>query len=533
MRKNILSLSIAAMIGGLGFAGSASANVVATTTAPIADTLVLNAGGVGHALITPYFTAQADNATVISLVNTDTANGKAVKVRFRGAVNSDDILDFQVYMSPADHWSAVVTKNAAGVAQLVTQDATCTIPQMTKGTAYPFLTGRLPSYLSATDLGNNTLEGYIEIFNMADIVPNTVTTSLFASIKHTAGVPRNCSSDAGAPLNATLTDSVGAVLAGTTFPTTGLMGNWTIINVAKTTTFSGSMTAIRATVAATGADATGNYVLFPQSDTAASTSGDVDLVTADPLFRLTNAVTTKTSTNASTNVVTARAITAAFYDLPDMSTPYLAANVGVPTTQASNLTSSLATTAISNEFTTDATLTATTDWVFSMPTRRYSVAVKYGSSATGATRLYTQNVTSGLSANAQFFSDTNTTLVNGDKLCVSANSQKFWDREEQTTSSGAVFSPGSIASFRFCGETSVTTFGASSPLGAAAGIPQTASAGFVNGWGNVQTPNTVGATNIGLPILGSAFIKLNNAAAAAGTSGTYGITSDHRFSLAR
>ena len=99
MRKNILSLSIAAMIGGLGFAGSASANVVATTTAPIADTLVLIAVGVGHSLINPYFHAQADNATVISLVNTDTTNGKAVKVLFRVAVNSDDILDFQVYMS--------------------------------------------------------------------------------------------------------------------------------------------------------------------------------------------------------------------------------------------------------------------------------------------------------------------------------------------------------------------------------------------------------------------------------------------------
>jgi hypothetical protein len=36
--------------------------------------------------------------------------------------------------------------------------------------------------------------------------------------------------------------------------------------------------------------------------------------------------------------------------------------------------------------------------------------------------------------------------------------------------------------------------------------------------------------NIGLPIIGSSFIKLTNAAATAGTSGTYGITSAHRFS---
>ena len=58
------------------------------------DALVVNDGGIGHALITPYFTAQNGNATLISLVNTDLANGKALKVRFRGASNSDDILDF-------------------------------------------------------------------------------------------------------------------------------------------------------------------------------------------------------------------------------------------------------------------------------------------------------------------------------------------------------------------------------------------------------------------------------------------------------
>ena len=36
---------------------------------------------------------------------------------------------------------------------------------------------------------DRTREGYIEIFNMADIPPNTVTSSLFAAVKHTTVTP--------------------------------------------------------------------------------------------------------------------------------------------------------------------------------------------------------------------------------------------------------------------------------------------------------------------------------------------------------
>ena len=95
MKKNVLALSIAAMIGGLGFAGAASAQVAV-------DTLQVNESGTGHMLLMPYYTAQNGNMTVFHVVNTDTSNGKAMKVRFRGASNSDDVLDFQVFMSPGD-----------------------------------------------------------------------------------------------------------------------------------------------------------------------------------------------------------------------------------------------------------------------------------------------------------------------------------------------------------------------------------------------------------------------------------------------
>lgn len=90
MKKNVLALSIAAMVGGLGFAGAASADVIRGNGAVPSATQLglsnatgfeLNEGGTGHNLVVPYFTAQNGNMTVLHLVNTDTLNGKAVKVR--------------------------------------------------------------------------------------------------------------------------------------------------------------------------------------------------------------------------------------------------------------------------------------------------------------------------------------------------------------------------------------------------------------------------------------------------------------------
>jgi len=115
------------MIGGLGFAGAASADVIVGTFAgtstaasiaagtlakPTATNLEVTRAGVGHALIVPYFNAQNGNMTVLHVTNTDQVNGKVAKVRFRSASNSDDLLDFQVFLSPGDVWTAAVTADA-------------------------------------------------------------------------------------------------------------------------------------------------------------------------------------------------------------------------------------------------------------------------------------------------------------------------------------------------------------------------------------------------------------------------------------
>ena len=541
MKKNVLALSIAAMIGGLGFAGAASAVVINGTLVPDAKTLgatnanafELSNGGVGHNLIVPYFTAQDGNMTVLHLTNTDVKNGKAVKVRFRGAANSDDILDFQVLLSPGDVWTGAVTAGADGVAQLTTADGTCTVPTLTKGVAQSFDTRRLQGSLSAADKAAGTREGYVEIFNMADIPDLDVygspagKSALFKAIKHVGGVAPCTASVIDTALLETNYTEPTAAAAGFATPTTGLMGDWYIINVAKTTTFSGGATALTA-VSAAGVAGRGNFVLFPQ---LSASVGSPDAFTADPALRTVaaNVGTTKVVGGAVDPLpanYTLPVVEAAYYDLPDLSTPYLApANTPITAagaaTQAELLTQQLAVKSITNQYANDASITAKTDWVFSMPTRRYSVAMDYR--ATTPVRVFTPGILSGRDA----FFYTGNTAVDAGKICVNSDGQSFFDREETTKSSGAVFSPGSVDKTRFCGETSVLSFAdaGTSVLGATVARQDTGSSAYVNGWSVISTANG----GAGLPILGSSFIKLTNPQASAGMSGTYGITWPHRF----
>ena len=564
MKKNVLALSIAAMIGGLGFAGAASADVV-RMAASSATALELAEGGVGHALVVPYFNAQNGNMTVLHVVNTDTVHGKLAKVRFRSAANSDDILDFQVFMSPGDVWTAAVTEGADGVAALTTADGTCTLPALAKGVPQPFVTDRLSE--KAGNIANQTREGYVEIFNMADIDGlsmygngRTAKSALYTAIKHVNGTAPCTDAVLNASL-ANITDETVARAYGLDTPTTGLMGDWYIINVAQSTTFAGAATALTAVQTVGGTDAgRGNFVHFPQSAAAAPTP---EANTSDPLFRV---AFTRNNDNAA---VTEAALKASNYDLPDMSTPYTLNHLGAAVVntrvQAFNLTRALAVTSITNQYANDPTITAKTDWVFSMPTRRYSVAANYKAATTAASdyRLYTT-----LTDNANFpgvanatidsykvwFAPQNTAVVDG-LICVNSTGQAFWDREETSRTAGAVFSPGTTSQTRFCGETSVLSFAdaGASVLGASVARQNVAAAAnggpFTNGWSVVSVGNAfntflgaddallgTGAANdtqypsqAGLPILGSSFIKLTNPQAAAGTVGTYGITWPHRF----
>ena len=602
MKKNVLALSIAAMIGG--FAGVAQAAVVnaagataATgaamgtnvstdpgvvgTKAALATVLEVNPNNIGHMLVVPYYTAQNGNMTVLHLSNTDRSNGKAVKIRFRGAANSDDVKDFQIYLSPGDIWTGAIAQGANNVATLYTSDTTCTVPQI-PATGTDFATARLP----ATDTGNGTREGYIEIFNMADIPSvklynadgtagvGTANSQLYTAIKHVGG--KAPCSEAGAARTTldtiamtNFTTAAGAAAVGFGSATTGLSADWYILNLNQSTNYSGAATAIEARTAANGPAGAANFVHFPQTDAGSSAYFGVpaagnfvsaDTYTADPLLR---AAVVDASNTARTGPVTPL-----FIDLPDMSTPYVtplagaATDANLPKVQAAILTRALARTSVSNQYALDAGINAATDWVFSMPTRRYSVAANYTVAPTGATaaqyRLFSgldfiqaSSVTAVPGSAPGWFTAANTRVDARANICTDATSMRFFDREETTTGAAPIFSPATASSLSFCGETSVLSFSANQVLGSSSALTATTmTTPYVNGWTVVSTPNpqtTVAATNmtnaapngagvavgantpVGLPIVGDAFIKVNNTAAAGGFTSTFGITWAHRY----
>lgn len=547
MKKNVLALSISAAIGVFGVVGSAHAitDLGVTASTGNATQLKVNNSGIGHNLIIPYYTAQAANATLITLTNT-TNVGKAVKIRFRGAENSDDVKDFQVFLSPYDVWTANVSQAASGKAAITTYDASCTKPTLVAGTAYEFGTDRLSA---ATNVAG-TREGYIEIFNMGDIpatysafqaanaAPAVVAgaaNALATAVTHVAG-KAPCS---GAAFTALDTDTTAAALlsTGLDLPKTGLTASWIIINTTAGASYGGNATAIQAlTLGNTPAD--GNLVYWPQS--TAFVVGETRGYTADPLL----------AGNLTAVPAVVPPIKALMQDLPDMSTPYIGGLTTAPNTavnaaasyavdtlawaatgQASRLTASLAATSVNNEFFSDSAavqIGAATDWVFSMPTRRYNVAYNYATKAR-VFNDYTVSANQTAAADAtgllNYFSLANT-AVSGSTICVDGVTPVAFNREEGTNSSVA-FSPS--ASPVFCGEAGVwgvnqtlAAGGASAVLAGsltAQGITF-APIAISEGWMSVATP---GLGTLGLPVIGGAFTK-----ASSNASTNYGWNTDHR-----
>ena len=609
MRKNVLSMSIAAMIGGLGLVGAANAVVlngaaVASTNpaalvtpdpiaAPLADTFQQSNTGVGNVLIVPYFSTQSGNSTLLNIVNSDTTNGKAVKVRFRGASNSDDIFDFQLYLSPADVWTANISQGADGRSVLTTSDKSCTLPATVATTAAgnPFDLSRLPATFTDAQKAAETREGYVEIFTMANIpkaiqrgqaniATNIVTNNyLYDAIKHVAGVaPCTAStmailaneptllasaSNAGVAAPAAEAPATGsdqghaASTMGLAQPTGSLYANYTIINVPKTLAFAGEATALLASnslLASTNPlqkAATANLVFYPQTSTAArgAATGNLGAApeTSDPLLlragplaalNAANTVVTGAAVTITGGAATGAVVTARQFDFPDLSTP-LTPNVASAIVQAENLSAALTAVTVSNEQLGNTAISAGTDWTFSMPTRRYHVAMNYDwTLATNAAfnaaldgRVFTVR-TGGVGSVNELFNGTNTSVNTATgkthQICTTADAIRSYDREETTSSGGFVISPGLSATVRFCGEASVLSFnagGADQPSVLASSLSrQDVTTAFLDGWTTVGVSG-LGAVGLkrGLPVVGRSYIKAQN-----GTS-FFGIGANHRY----
>ncbi|GHU12486.1 hypothetical protein AGMMS50225_20470 [Betaproteobacteria bacterium] len=184
MKKKFLAVNVALALGAM-VVGSAAYAQTATRLNTLAVAAPSAAGNQSIALpgnvvvsddhqglinVVPYYSVQGGNTVALSITNNDTLNGKVVKVRFRGAEWSDDALDFQVFLSPGDIWTASVTRDLDADGKPVAKlnwsgDTTVTRPFLDASGAQFH-----NDYRVAGEQGS-TLEGYVEIITLADIPP--------------------------------------------------------------------------------------------------------------------------------------------------------------------------------------------------------------------------------------------------------------------------------------------------------------------------------------------------------------------------
>jgi len=521
MKKNSLTTALLA-----GLAGAAG---LATT----AHAVNLNPDGLGQALVYPYYTVNGGNQTILSVVNTSD-DVKAVKVRFLESRNSREVLDFNLYLSEFDVWTGAVflAETATGRAGLVTNDNSCTVPQIKGNTSLPLLgTLRYAPFLNFGYTGTNNdgggttfargAEGHFEMIEMGILQFGTGAGALADEATHGSnGVPANC-----ARLVAAWDGGVWAQNdePWINSPTGGLFGSAAVVDVANGTMLAYNPEAIDGffDVPGDAADLHEDPGSLEPSLNRART-GSVNPPVTSYVFSSGTASTVVTSTwNRGIDAVSAIFMVDALY----------------------------------NEYTTDNNLGAETEWVVTFPTKNFYVDdVLFG----GRVSLPTTGAPSGLRfALAPFagygFTRTSSAGLSGSFACESVDLTIF-DREEGTPAGGGViFSPPppQAEGNALCEETNVIGFSQGTRTSSIIlGSPNALfiDAPFVDGWLELSFPvneqtgrepgfassPVAGDTDVdvydGLPATGFEAVNVINSNVTAGVLANYSGFFKHRGS---
>lgn len=489
-KRNPLTLALVAAIGSIGIAGTADAAVH------------LSDNGQGQVLIYPYYTTRAGHDTYLSVLNT-TALSKALKIRFSEGKNGRDVLNFNVYLSPYDIWTAAVVNTANG-AKIITADKSCTAPALPAvGHQFPNFTysgaaleGIQPSGGDGeTTSLDRTREGYFEIIEMGTIT----NTAINAAITHASGVPANCAVVQAATMNMgpASTLLVGGQSARAFKATGGLSGTASLIGVAAGTDFGYDPVVLEA-------------FSPPLVENIWNPPGSIfpDLSFAD-----------------RTSLV--------LYEGSVVSSSW---NKGGDAISALLMHDN-----IINEYVLDNSTLSGTDWVITMPTKRYSVPVHNTSLATDTTQL--------LSPFTQKF------WLNGacEQLAGYPDPPDYWSREGAKVHFVTIGPPWAGSITRLCWETNVVTFNNTRVLGSVNEVNTPVN--FEHGWlrmsfnsdgipvvnGQTDGNNVIhnqathsltsvnGDTYFGLPTVGFMVQDFINQNAAPGVLATYGGNFNHKY----
>ena len=527
MKKN--SLTTALLAGLAGVAG------LATT----AHAVNLNPDGLGQALIYPYYGVNSGNQTILTVVNT--ANDvKAVKVRFLESRNSREVIDFNLYLSPFDVWTgSVFALDANGAANLVTLDNSCTVPAIKGNTSLPAVGGnryvpfRNTQYSGAFNDGGGgslarTREGHVEIIEMGVLLPGTGAGQLAEEATHAGhGIPTNCPRLVAAWGTGGAWTGTGAA-ANTNAPTGGLFGSGAAVDVAN------------GTMLAYNADAIDGFFF------TGNPADDIHFPPGSVLPTLNNARTGSVAPPVTSFAFRGGSTSTIVVSSWNRTTPNNLAGVDA-------VSAVLTHDAIYNEYTTDPTLGAVTEWVVTFPTKRFYVDhTAFGGPSTLPTL-------GGIRVAIAPFSGLGFTQTSGGALVGSFACEdvalSIYDREEQTTTTPIDFSPQPTAGVnQLCEETNTITFDQTGSESAILGTPSSRylniDTPFVDGWmrmGFVTSSDTGndpgfiasraalssdGDSYGGLPVTGFEAVNVINRNATPGNLANYSGFFKHRGSRA-
>lgn len=414
--------SLYAALAGLGALGATGA----------AQAVNVNPDGLGQVLIYPYYTTRTDTAgntynSLLSVVNS-TASAKAVKVRFLEGKNSREVLDFNLFLSAYDVWTAAILPSVSGGgARVGTTDRSCTLPAIPAG-GQDFVNFAYSGGTSDDKGGGSldrTREGYVEIIEMGAIADNSVT---WTNITHSppGGSPPGCAKVTDLQAGADTRSLIG-----------GLFGGMTLINVGAGTDYTEDAVALD-----------NFYAAFLGNLYQPAGFTQPDLSQASP-------------PTATVFGVNGGVVQSTFPSGIDAVSAVLMHNN------------------VLNEFVLDSGTKSGTDWVVTMPTKRFYVNVGTGN----APRLFQRNF--------------NTTAGSCDDVSLN-----IYDREEKTTITLDFSPPPPTLTNALCWEANVLTFNNSNVLNSqnVANIPTS----FANGWLRLGFPTGISGAAAGVHTLSTA-----------------------------
>lgn len=492
MKKNVISLAVAATVA---------------SSAAIAG-MHVNPDKTGQVLLFPMYNADNGNATNFHIVNT-TAGVKEVKVRFVEYKNSDEVLDFNLYLSKHDHFAFGVIKDPNGTgAAVITADNSCTVPALGSangafsGTVtenadgsvtrvQPFVNYQYANKKAVDSSIERTLTGHVEVIEMGVITnvgdAKTAPTTQYATFAtHAAtGVPANCAGLAKAWSDGAWKGTTPST-SGIGVPTGGLYGLAYHINVDAAAAFGFEPTAVE------------------------------DFSTQ---VNHTNPGTTSPSVaSGQTTAVIYHGGTGDMYSAQNFG-----AGNGLDAINAILMTESL-----SNDVMVNPAIGGMTDWVITFPTKRQSVE----GALAAVSPPFTDNFLNIYEKSAGVYAE---------KPACEPVSIGQWDREEAFTANDNYFSPRpDVATTSICQEVAIVAMGAAGTASALSASTGVTNLGFpyTEGWQRINFGQTnaapanarkqqlalPGGANsiVGLPAIGFAAYKVNNGAM------SYGNASEHK-----